>query len=524
MTTHETSNRKRTRQNRRNRDSAGTQKSEPAPSPVWPGVLGGAFKPLSEPDVQRIHRAALQILETTGMSEAPGFVVERIVAKGGKLTDQGRLVFPKTLVEDAIAGFRRDIILHGQRSGHELDLSGARTYMGSGGAAPSLVDFHTGQYRDATLRDLYDAARIVDTLDNVHFFSRSVVARDMPTLLDLDVNTAYACLAGTQKHVSVSASLGENVGSIADMCFTIAGDSRTFLAEPFLSININHVVPPMRFACDACAVMEQAAVLGIPFHVNSLGQSGASSPASLAGSIVQSVVETLAGMVFTWLVNPKCQAVFGPRPLVTDLRTGAMTGGCGEQAVAMAGAAQMAQYYGLPNSCIAGATDSKLPDAQSGYEKALTVSLAAHAGCNMITQAAGMQASLMGCALESYVIDNDMLGAILRSVRGIEVDEATLAEEVISEVVHGEGHFLGSPDTYARMHTDYLYPEVADRRSVADWLDAGAPDIRETARAKTDEILTRHFPDHLSREIDHRLRSNFDIHLPPEAMTGQAKA
>ncbi len=517
MTTREASRETRARKNRR-RGAGGGATTEPASPPIWPGVPGGAYRPLSEPDLQRINRAALHVLDTIGMSEAPDFVVERIVAKGGRLTEQGRLLFPKALVEDAIAGFRRDIVLFGQESGHELDLSGTRTYMGSGGAAPSVVDLETGLYRDATLRDLYDAARIVDALDNVHFFSRSVIARDMSTPLDLDVNTAYACLAGTRKHVSVSATLGENVQPIADMCFMLAGSSESFRSKPFLSININHVVPPMRFAHDACAVMERAAVLGIPFHVNSLGQSGASSPASLAGSIMQSVVETLAGMVFTWVVNPNCQAVFGPRPLVTDLRTGAMTGGCGEQAVVMAGAAQMAQFYGLPNSCIAGATDSKLPDAQSGYEKALTVSLAAHAGCNMITQAAGMLASLMGCSQEGYVIDNDMLGAILRSVRGIEVDEDTLADEIISDVVHGDGHFLGSQDTLARMQTDYVYPEVADRRSVAEWFEAGAPDVRETARAKTLEILAQHFPKHIPKDADARLREAFDIHLPPETM------
>ena len=516
MTASDRSRGARKRKGRRIRsDPEDSAAASPKP-PVWPGVVGGLYRPLSEPDQVRIHNAALDILESVGMSESPDFVVRRLIDKGGRLTEDGRLTFPRALVEDAIAGFRRGIVLHGQTGGHELDLSAGKVHMGSGGAAPSMIDIETGRYRDSTLRDLYDAARLVDALDNVHFFSRSVVARDMPTTRDLDVNTAYACLKGTAKHVSTSITEGSHVRLIAELCETLAGSQAAFAEKPFLSVNINHVVPPLRFAEDACAVMEQAALLGLPIHLNSLGQAGASSPASLAGSVVQSVVETLAGMVFTWLVNPDCQAVFGPRPLITDLRTGAMTGGCGEQAVAMAAGVQMGQFYKLPNSCIAGATDSKIPDAQSGYEKALTVSLAAHAGCNLITQACGMQASLMGCSLESYVIDNDMLGAILRSVRGIEVDETTLAQDIIAEVVRSEGHFLGAADTYARMQSDFLYPDLADRQSSDDWQAAGGRDLRLRAKERATEILATHHPNHIGPDIDAELRKRFDIRLAPD--------
>ena len=177
------------------------------------------------------------------------------------------------------------------------------------------------------------------------------------------------------------------------------------------------------------------------------------------------MAEALAGMVITWLINPDCRAIFGPRPMIADLRTGALTGGGGEQAVAMAAGVQMEQYYGLSNSCIAGATDSKVPDAQSGFEKALNVSLAAHVGSNMVTQACGMQAALMGCSLESYVIDNDMLGSILRSVRGIEPDSDTISVDVFDHAVHGDGHYPGSADTMGR-------------------IQAGVPDSSKTPRSR----------------------------------------
>lgn len=381
-----------------------------------------------------------------------------------------------------------------------------------------MIDLETGRYRPSMLRDLYDAARLADALENIHFFSRPVTARDMETPRELDINTAYACLSGTAKHVFTSTSTGETVKEIADMCAVIAGSADKFAKAPFLSLNTNLVVPPMRFDHATAAVIQQAALHNIPIFMNTFGQVGASTPASLAGAIMQSVAETLAGMVYAWLVNPNCPVIFGPRPMVTDLRTGAMSGGGGEQAIAMAGAVQMANFYGLPNSCIAGATDSKVADAQSGYEKATTITLAAHAGCNLITQAAGMHASLMGCAFESFVIDDDMLGGILRSIRGIEIEENDLLEDVIANVVRGEGHFLGEADTFARMKADFQYPEIADRASPEEWEEAGSLEIRQRARDRARDILGSHFPDHMDPATDAVLRSRFDIHLPLQAM------
>lgn len=452
------------------------------------------------------------------MSEAPPIVIEQVIRAGGHVDRDGRLLFPADLIDRAIQGFPRNFALCGQKPEHDLHLGSARVHVGSGGAAPMILDLESGHYRETTLRDLYDAARLVDQLDHIHFFSRSMVARDMPDLNSLDINTAYACLAGTSKHVLSAVSVADHVEEIAEMCFTIAGSREAFHARPFLSLNINPPVPPLRFDADSCEVVAEAARLGIPLHSNTFGQMGASSPVTIAGTIAQTIAETLSAMIFAWLINSEVKSIFGTRPLITDLRTGAMSGGSGEAAITMAASAQMANYYGLPNSTIAGATDSKLADAQSGYEKCLTITLAAQAGSNMITQAAGMQASLMGCSLESYVIDNDMLGSIMKSLAEIEVSDQSLALDTINKVVRGEGHFLGQPETLQRMQSDFVYPQIGDRRTINDWEDDGSQDIREVARARTREVLKQHYPHHISAEMDRKLRDKFDIRLPESAM------
>ena len=173
----------------------------------------------------------------------------------------------------------------------------------------------------------------------------------------------------------------------------------------------------------------------------------------------------------------------------------------------------MAKHYGFCSSTIAGATDSKLPDAQSGYEKCLTVSQTVHSGANIVTQASGAQAGLMGISFEAMIIDNDMLGAILRSTAKVDVSEDTVSPSAIGIVATGVGHFLGEAETYARMHSDFLYPELADRTPIDVWEAAGSPDIRDAAAKRLEDILGSHQPYYIDADSDSRLRAAFPIQL-----------
>lgn len=502
------------RRGRRQRQQSTAETVEQAP--VWAGVEGGRFKPLSDTEVSLVEETAYRLLETLGLSQAIPPMIELVTAAGGSVTEDDRLLFPRELVQKTVTDARRDIILYGQNPAHDLDLSGKRLHLSSGGAAPGVFDIETGRYRDSTLQDLYDAARIVDTLDNIHHFSRSVVARDIEDNAIMDINTAYACLMGTSKHVSISVSEPDNMDAIAQLCYQLAGGEAAFRARPFLTVMVCHVVPPMRFAEEACETLEAAIRAGFPVQLISAGQAGATSPATIAGSVVQAVAETLAGLVFARLVDPDARAIFAPKPLVVDLRTGSMCGGGGEQAILMAAAAQMGRHYDLPTSSIAGITDAKTLDAQYGAEKTLAVALAAHAGSNLVTQAAGMQSSLLGVSLEAYVSDNDMLGHILRTVRGVEATPENLAADVIAAVCRGAGHYLGEMNTYSRMKTDYFYPDLGDRRTPAEWQEDGARPVAELAKDKARELLANHYPMHIADAVDRKFRAQFDIRLSRE--------
>lgn len=487
-------------------------------TPIAPGMTGGAFRPLSDREMEQIHALVLRLLEELGLSQITQSLEARAVAAGCWVDGGGRLRFPRALVEDVIARARRSFVLHGIDPQHDLLIGEKRVHTGTGGAAPNIMDFETGKYRESTIADLYDIARLCDRLDNIHWYHRSVVARDAQTPLDLDINTTYACLQGTTKSIAVSYTNGESVRAVIPMLDMVAGGEGRFRDRPFCTAVCCHVVPPMRFATESCETLEAAVEAGMPILLVAADQAGATAPVTLAGAVAQSCAEVLAGLVLAHIVDPQCRAIFAPWPFVSDLRTGAMSGGSGEQALLSAACAQMANYYNLPSSVPAGMTDSKLPDNQAGGEKGYTISLAAHAGASMVHECAGMQGSLMGSALESYVLDNDLLGAILRTVKGIEVSEDSLSFDVIRDVVLGQGHYLGHPQTFARMKSDYLYPEIADRRSISAWETSGSRDARDVARNRVREILKEHYPAHISSDTDARIRAAYDILLPRARM------
>ena len=494
-----------TRQRRRRR-----AQPDAAPAAVLAPV-GGRLALLDEDELDLIHDTALAILADTGLADPTDEATNLVLGAGGSLSPDGRLLFPPALVERVIDSLPGRITLCGRRPGTDLVLGGTAVHLGSGGASPQILDLDKGRYRDSVLADIHDAARIVEQMDHIHFFSRPMVARDIEDPAAMELNTAWACLAGTSKHVMVSASSVASVDAIAALAHRIAGSEAAFRDRPFLSLNVNHVVPPLRFDPDSVDVLIHAARRGIPVMVNTFGQLGASSPVTIAGCVAQTTAETLAGMVLAWLAAPDARAIFGPRPMVTDLRTGAMAGGGGEQAKLTAAAIQMARRYGLPSSTIAGASDSKWPDAQAGHEKCLSVTLALQAGADFVTQAAGTQASLMATALESYVIDNDMLGSILSAHTAIEVSEATLDPAAIHAAVTGAGHFLGEAETLARMNSDFLYPQIGDRRTIGEWQDDGAADSWKRAHARVREILASPPPSIIDAALAAQLETEFDL-------------
>ena len=487
--------------------------------PVRPGIFGGRYKALDDSDIGDIKEAVNEVLERIGLAAPTHSVVEHCTRAGALLGDDGRLRFPRQTVRDALDMACRKVVLCARDPDQDLVLEGQRVHYGTGGAAVHIVDSRTGEYRDSVLRDIYDMARVVDCCEHIHFYYRTVVARDLPDMFELDVNTHYAALQGTVKHIGGSFSIPRSVTAVLEMAHEIAGGEEAWRERPFMSTNSCFVVPPLTYAEDACNCLELAVLGGMPVNLLSAGQAGATGPAALVGTVVQEMAECLAALVYVNALKPGAPAVLGMWPFVSDLRTGAMSGGSGEQAILMSASAQVANSYGIPVSVAGAMTDSKMPDIQSGFEKGCNQTLIGNSGANMIYEAAGMHASLLGACYESLVLDNDSLGSAMRTVRGIEVTEDSLSVDVIADVtLNGPNHYLGAAQTLNLMQTEYIYPEVCDRLSPKEWKEQNQELALDRAEAKVRDILANHFPNPIPVTADDQVRKTLPIKLDPAHM------
>jgi len=483
--------------------------------PIRPGMTGGNYKPLTDEGMSRINEAALDALETIGLADAPQSGIDAMVAVGAIYGDDGRIRFPRSLVEDMLALTKRDVVLYARNPKHDLDLSGSRVHFGTAGAAVNIVDVEGNTYRDSTSKDLLNAAQLVDALDNIHFLQRPMVCRDIEDNYEMDINTLYGCCAGTKKHVGTSFSDPSHVEGCMELLHLIAGGEDKWRERPFVSNSNCFVVPPMKFATESCETMEKCIRAGMPMLLLSAGQAGATAPAPLAATVVQAVAECLAGLVYVNAIQPGFPAIFGTWPFVADLRSGSMSGGSGEQALLTAACAQMHQYYGLCGGAAAGISDAKMPDMQAGWEQAISNTMAGLSGLNMVYESVGMHASLLGFCLESLVLGDDLLGQVMRCVRGVEVTEDNVSIETMKQVcLEGPGHYLAHTETLSKMQTEYVYPTIADRTSPKEWAEVGKPNLVEAASIKMNKILEEAKSKRLIDPLtDSEIRKKFKIHI-----------
>ncbi len=236
--------------------------------------------------------------------------------------------------------------------------------------------------------------------------------------------------------------------------------------------------------------------------------SGATAPVTIAGLLAGVHAETLSGVVLTQLANPGTPVLYACTAASTDLRAMGYISGAVEMGLINAGAAAMAQYINLPNYTTAGMSDSKLVDAQNGYEKGITATLVALAGSNFIHDAAGLVEFASTASYKQYVIDDEIIAMVMRAVRGIEVTDDTLALDAYRRVGPG-GHFMADDHTIEWMRSEHFVPALADRELLINWERAGKPNVEQKAIATARRLLKEHRPLGLPREMEQRLRSMF---------------
>ncbi|MEC4676540.1 MAG: trimethylamine methyltransferase family protein [Nitrospirota bacterium] len=470
------------------------------------GLEGGRYKPLSDEDISTIHETSMRVFSEIGIRVNHKKARDLFASAGADVNDDTCLVKIKPQMVTDLAEKAPDIIrLYGRKPEHSLEVGGKKVYAGTGGTALYVMEPGSKERRPAILSDLKDIARIVDELENIHFFMLPIFPSDLSEK-DVDVNRFGVALTYCSKHIMGGVYTVEGVRNVIKMAELIAGSKEALREKPIISMVTCCGISPFVLDDKYSELTIEVAEAGIPVVTPVEPLCGATSPVTLAGNLVVQNVDTLAGVMLTQLVNPGTPVFYGCISSLVDMKDMKYLSGAVEMGLMNAAATQMARHYRLPIYATAGMSDSKTIDAQAGYESAITSLLVALAGGNWIHDAAGFIEFCMCASLEKYVVDNEILGMVMRAVKGIEVNKNTLAFDLMREIGAG-GHFVSSRHTRKFMRMEQYKPELSDRGSREEWESAGSPDARDRAYQKVMSILNRPETPALSDAVREKIRA-----------------
>ncbi len=455
------------------------------------GLAGGQYAPLSPDDIQRIHAASLVILERVGVS-VEHEAARALYRQGGARVDGSRVYLSPQMVERALGTTPACVLLAGRDPAQDIVLEGPRVYAGSGGSPTQILDPGADTVRPATLADLAQLVRLLDALPYCDFIVMPLYPTDVPAQ-HVPVNRFFACLSNSGKHIMGGLNNTQGAREVLALGARLAGSPEALRQRPIVSGITSWMVSPLHLDTAVTDILLTWCGAGLPVALSSAPMAGSTSPVTLAGSLAQLNAEQLSGIVLTQLARPGTPVLAGYIPGVADMRSGNYLAGAVEFGIMQAAAAQMARFYRVPIYCSGGMSDAKIPDAQAGAEKMATLLLAAMGGGNYVHHAYGMVNNMNAASLEQAVLDDDIVGMAQRVLRGIAVNDETLAVEAIERVGPG-GHFLTDALTMQYMRSEFFYPRGADRQDRATWEAAGKQDARARAGERVRSILAEHRP------------------------------
>jgi len=465
---------------------------------------GGKLKILSRDELYEIHRATMELLENVGVKILEQNALKLLKDAGAIVDEKGkRARIPEYLVREALKKAPSRISLYGRDRKYRLNLGGYRVHFSMEGTSVFVLDLETGERRNSTYTDLENFFKLADALENIHHASITVKARDIPEPI-AHVYEMYAGFKNTTKTID-GYTYGRTIAmDTIKMASILAGGEEELIKQPML-LGFHNPVSPLQHSKELTEGLMVYARYKQPVIIAPEDQAGATAPITLAGLLVQQNAEVLSGIVIAELTSPGAPVLYGTVSTIMDMKTGNLAYGSVEAALINVASAQLARFYNIPSRGTGGGTDSKIPDIQAGIEKAVTLIMAAMAGINFIYVAAGALESTLTASYEQAVIDNELCGIVLRALRGIEVNDETLAVDVIKEVGPG-GHFLAHKHTLKHLKTEHFIPKILNRQMRDAWEKSGSKDLRQVAREKAKEILTKHQPQPLEPSVEKELR------------------
>jgi len=471
-----------------------------------PGIAASPYKPLSESDVKNITEAAFEVLEKSGLMVFSPTAFEAFRAAGARADEATRTVrLPRSLVEDAIDSNPSSITLCSRSGEYDAVLEKNRVHYGTGGTAIYVLDPDTGERRPSTTEDVILNARIVEALEHVHVFTINVFPNEIEDKNQIDISRFFHALDNTTKHVMGGVYTMSGLRDVIEMAQMIAGGVDDLRERPFVSF-ITLIISPFKideqYGEMSCHIAKQ----GLPVVVPTEPMCGTTAPVTLAGNVLTHIAETLGGITMVQCVNKGAPGICGSVGSISDLRTMGNLGGAIERALINAAVAQLAQHFEIPAYSTAGTSDAKAVNIQAAYESALSSLLVAMSGANYIHDIAGLMEFDLTVSYEKLVMDNEILGMCQRVLRGIEVNDDTLATDLMIEKGPAEP-YVAEEHTVRHMRGEFFVPRLANR----DKREAFEPGTDALSRAKefVSDVREREHESRLDSVVRREVLSRF---------------
>ncbi len=456
---------------------------------------------LSQADVQKIHEATLEIIESVGVRFPSHKALDILEAHQAKVDRQSMVAkIPGHIIEEYLSKAPSEYILAALDPQLDLPLDGTYSHLGTDGCGIEIIDAFSGERRRTTKGDVSDVARVADYLSEIAFHWVPISAQDCPPY-SRSLHELAAIWQVSKKHVQTESIVNENELKVAvEMAAALVGGKETLRKRPILSI-MQCTTSPLGHDGGSLEAGLIAAEAGLPVGFMTMASCATTAPVTLAGNLVVGNAEVISALALMQMASPGCPVYYAAAQTAADLRSGAYTGGGPEDFLFGAATNVLSDFYHVPLSMGAFATGAKEPNWQAGVENSLSAFMAVSTLSDMLLGAGLLHGSRI-LSYEMLLLDAEIWSILCSTFEGIVVDEENLALDVIRTVGPG-GTFLSQKHTKNHMSERWI-TRFMDRRPYNLWEEKrNGP--REWARLEAQRILKEYYPEPLEEKLSQEL-------------------
>ena len=456
------------------------------PTQLTVSTLLPTVRMLSDDQVQAIHSATLEILGQIGveMQDPQG---REILLEAGAAEENGRIKIPERLVSDAIDNSLSQIPIYDRLGNLAMPLELGRVYFGPGSDTTFTLDVETSQRRRTISQDVEDIARLCDGLDQIDFIMSMGNPSDVPPD-DLYIHAFIRMLRGSIKPNVYTAKNRADMEDIYRIATAVAGSEQALLEKPFF-LNYSEPISPLLFPEESLQKVIFCAEKGIPVAYPPSPNTGGGGPITLAGALALGNAECLVGLTISQLIRPGTPFLYGMNTAAMDMKTAIVSYGSPEWPLGMMAQMDLARFYNLPAWSAAGASDSKVVDAQAGIEMTFSIVSNILAQATLIHDVGYIEYGSTS-SMEALVIADEIIREARFLAGGLEINPTTLALDAIARIKPGGG-FLADKHTLDNFRSGQWTPTIMDRNRYDNWTAAGSKDMFKRANEQAKAILAK---------------------------------